>query len=1507
MFLRIFIATVIIIFSFSRAYSQTWNGGTGDWEVAANWIPANVPGAGDDVVISAGTVTITAGNVTIDQLTMSGGTINTGIFTLAARDDVRMTGGTIQGAAVDFAVGNGNDVDLDGTVNILTTDVILSGLDVDLDGTITIGNASATGTIQITNRSDNGGDTDVWTGTQVFHGNTTLTYTGNNGSAGEDWIIGGAANDDFDFNGNLIINQNAPNRNGDLRLLNVDNTSMAITGNLEINSAQDSDIYFNLNNNANALTTVAGTLGGTHANGSLVLNQLTVGMAGSGVNFQVDYFEAQGSTFLGDFSIIETGGNEGDAEAGGSRDIILTETDILGSNITLSAQDVEIDGVLTIGSSTAPGTISITNRSDNGGSDDTWTGTQQYFGDVTLTYTGPNNSAGLDWIIGGAANDDFDFNGNLTINQNAQNANGDLRFANVNNTNITITGNLEINSAQDSDIYFNLNNNANAITNVAGTLGGTHANGSLVLNQLTVGTAGAGVNFQVDYFEAQGSTFLSDFSIAETGGNEGDAEAGGSRDIILTDTDVLGSNITLNAQDVEIDGTITIGSSASPGVISITNNSDNAGSDDTWTGTQQYFGDVTLTNEGTVTNAGLDWIIGGAANDDFDFNGNLTINQNSANPNGDIFLANVDDTNIAISGNLELNSAQDSDIYFNLDNNANAITTIAGTLGGTHTDGSLVLNQFTVGTAGAGVNFQIDYFEAQGSTFLGDFSIIETGGNEGDAEAGGSRDIILTETDILGSNITLNAQDVEIDGTITIGSSASPGIISIINRSDNDGSDDIWTGTQQYFGDVTLTYEGLVGSAGTDWIIGGAVNDDFDFNGNLTINQNAQNFNGDIRLADVDNTSITVSGNLELNSDEDSDIYFNLNNNSNAITTVAGTLGGTHSNGSLVLNELTVGTAGAGVNFQIDYFEAQGSTFLGDFSIVETGGAEGDGEAGGSRDIILTETNILGSNITLNAQDVDIDGTITLGSSATPGTITITADSDNDGTTRTWTGAQNFFGNTTIVYNGNGGQDLNIGGNAGDSFTFHQNVTFVQSVTNGNGQLYPANSGTTSFPANITTTATNFPVTFGQSGGDVLINGNTSQSLNGSTNALAPIFNNLEMTTSGTLTLNADMQIGNVLTFTDGMIIAEEANADANDILIFNDNATAVDANDNSHVDGYIRKCGNDAFTFPTGDQGLYLPIGIEAQGDANACFDTRFILTNPSTDGYDVFLTDGTIEYASACDYYELEGTASVNVTLYWRDYNGVCSGVTPGQEGGVRVARWDGAEWDNMGGAGVASAAVTPTDGFVTSTVSYQVAFGNTPYTLSTTTRLNPLPIVLSRFEANWKEEGYVQILWETTEEINHDYFVIERSLDGFEFEEIYTLKSEEGDSKTLRSYETKDKQPSPEWNYYRLRSVDLDGSQTFSKVEAVRVPLTQKQETLLMPNPSRVGESVFVVFPQPQSEVTWQVITTNGQIIQTGEIRNTVQNRYRLNFPELPSGVYLLLLKTPESQEVLRLMRW
>ncbi|MEM7105145.1 MAG: LamG-like jellyroll fold domain-containing protein [Bacteroidota bacterium] len=96
--------------------------------------------------------------------------------------------------------------------------------------------------------------------------------------------------------------------------------------------------------------------------------------------------------------------------------------------------------------------------------------------------------------------------------------------------------------------------------------------------------------------------------------------------------------------------------------------------------------------------------------------------------------------------------------------------------------------------------------------------------------------------------------------------------------------------------------------------------------------------------------------------------------------------------------------------------------------------------------------------------------------------------------------------------------------------------------------------------------------------------------------------------------------------------------------------------------------------------------------------------------------------------------------------------------------------------------------------------------------------LPVELLEFTAIAVDNQLVRLDWKTLTELNNDYFSVEHSLDAVDFNEIITIPSRFGTSESEQYYEALHHDPAYGVNYYRLKSVDTDGTFAYSEIESV-----------------------------------------------------------------------------------------
>ena len=121
-----------------------------------------------------------------------------------------------------------------------------------------------------------------------------------------------------------------------------------------------------------------------------------------------------------------------------------------------------------------------------------------------------------------------------------------------------------------------------------------------------------------------------------------------------------------------------------------------------------------------------------------------------------------------------------------------------------------------------------------------------------------------------------------------------------------------------------------------------------------------------------------------------------------------------------------------------------------------------------------------------------------------------------------------------------------------------------------------------------------------------------------------------------------------------------------------------------------------------------------------------------------------------------------------------------------------------------------------------------------IGTRNKLNsPLPITFVDFAAEVKNKEVV-LSWQTLTEKNSDYFTVEKSVDGIQFNTLAKVPAS-GNSTTLRNYNAVDVPESNNIIYYRLKQTDFNGATEYFKV--IAVPFTQiSDEVSVFPNPTK-----------------------------------------------------------------------
>lgn len=304
--------------------------------------------------------------------------------------------------------------------------------------------------------------------------------------------------------------------------------------------------------------------------------------------------------------------------------------------------------------------------------------------------------------------------------------------------------------------------------------------------------------------------------------------------------------------------------------------------------------------------------------------------------------------------------------------------------------------------------------------------------------------------------------------------------------------------------------------------------------------------------------------------------------------------------------------------------------------------------------------------------------------------------------------------------------------------------------------------------------------------------------------------------------LNGQMRINGEMTFLNGSV--NYKNAATN--VTFSDNALATGHGSTRYIRGKVLKEGDDAFDFPIGKNALYRPIGISSPSVSDV-YTAEYINGSAHAIGVSKAAMLSTI---SQCEYWSLTktGASSAQVKLMW--VSAECPLTYVVNPADLTVAWWNGTQWSDVSPASISG---TAAGGSITSTTTS----GGGYFSLASYASINPLPIELQNFMATGGSAG-VELTWETLTEWNTYYFQIERADASLRFDSVGVVAAA-GESNLMLRYRFNDRYPLSGKNYYRLKTVDINGDSEFSPV--VVYEKTSEDIFRVFPNPVKRGQRV------------------------------------------------------------------
>lgn len=499
-----------------------------------------------------------------------------------------------------------------------------------------------------------------------------------------------------------------------------------------------------------------------------------------------------------------------------------------------------------------------------------------------------------------------------------------------------------------------------------------------------------------------------------------------------------------------------------------------------------------------------------------------------------------------------------------------------------------------------------------------------------------------------------------------------------------------------------------------------------------------------------------------------------------------------------------------------------------------------------------------------------------------------------------------FYGSTNPpVIKGN----LDIGGNGSGNYIVRNNHTNLITAILVEGDLIiRPGSGLRNVNSSTSHSGTGFEVrgnlqidgsldlSAGDAGRGILrIAGDEETVLSGSGSV---VVNELTIAKTNSANVHADLTItskrsttlsGGLLVFTSGYLALDQA-------------ATISAGSAASFVGGMIRKNGfanTNEVIFPVGDVSLnnadpeddyiyFQPASLTPAAAGATAFTVQYFhhnfnsTYNPATLG---------LNKVSTCNYWIIDrvsGSGHAQVGLSWNeDY---CFDVTEPEA--LTVARYNAlAEvWEDApytpGVSQSNSGGPEYTTGWIK---TIPVVQNFSPFAIGAIgLELNVLPITLVSFSAKAIDDNLVETNWITASEKNNEYFTVERSINGVEFEVVGRVMGA-GTSTSTLNYTFNDERPHKGISFYRLRQTDYDGTFTFSDVVSVQIGDSNSAFDLEYVYRSDVGVELGYTAISPYLTVEIFDLTGRrlfGDILENNEGRSLIQ-------PKLAEGIYMIRL--------------
>ena len=163
-------------------------------------------------------------------------------------------------------------------------------------------------------------------------------------------------------------------------------------------------------------------------------------------------------------------------------------------------------------------------------------------------------------------------------------------------------------------------------------------------------------------------------------------------------------------------------------------------------------------------------------------------------------------------------------------------------------------------------------------------------------------------------------------------------------------------------------------------------------------------------------------------------------------------------------------------------------------------------------------------------------------------------------------------------------------------------------------------------------------------------------------------------------------------------------------------------------------------------------------------------------------------------------------------------------------------------------------------------------------------PLPVELLGFNVECLNLNGI-ITWTTATQSNNDYFTLEKSSNGMDFQELYRIKGEVN-SLIQNNYSVADDKLFEQLTYYRLKQTDFNGNFTYSKVIVLECNSSNFDITI---HPNPFNSQTLISFNKEQINTSIKITNSFSQEIKSIFINNSKQ--IAIEKGDMAPGIYFV----------------